>query len=351
MFPEDFVETWVSRLTRRGQVVLDPFCGRGTTPFQSLLMERKAVGNDVNPVAYVVTRAKTSTPAAKTLRQRITILEKSYRRSRTSSREEARGAFFTIAYNRETLRQLLFLRKRLDWRTTDTDCTLAALLLGVLHGESAKSSTYLSNQMPRTVATKPAYSVRFWKQHEFRAPAKDVFETLRDAIEFRFESEPPDGTAVTLLGDMRDLPRRKPSFPGKVRCVITSPPYLGVTRFEEDQWLRLWFLGGPPYPTYNRVSRDDRHETGTGYWKMIADMWRVLGNVCDSNTRVVIRLGGKSLEPDQLVDGLLGASLAARRKVSLLERDESEIKGRQTDSFRPGSKGCLVEVDCLFRIA
>ena len=24
------------------------------------------------------------------------------------------------------------------------------------------------------------------------------------------------------------------------------PPYLDVTHFEEDQWLRLWFLGGPP---------------------------------------------------------------------------------------------------------
>jgi len=351
MFPEDFVEAWVSRLTKRGDVVLDPFCGRGTTPFQSLLMERMAVGNDVNPVAYVVTRAKTSTPAAQVLRRRTSILEQGYRRSRTSSREDAPGVFFSMAYRPETLRQLLFLRKRLDWRRTDTDCTLAALLLGILHGESAKSSTCLSNQMPRTISTKPAYSVNYWKKHGQKAPAKDVFDALRDAIDFRFESDPPDGSSVTLLGDMRDLPRSSDLFPGKIKCVITSPPYFSVTRFEEDQWLRLWFLGGPPHPTYNRVSRDDRHESRTGYWRMITDMWRVLGNVCDRNAHVVIRLGGKSLEPDQLVDGLQGAAIAARRKVTLLEREESAIKGRQTDSFRPGSKGCLVEVDCHFRIA
>src|SRR5258705_2335387 len=42
-------------------------------------------------------------------------------------------------------------------------------------------------------------------------------------------------------------------------CVITSPPYLDVTNFEEDQWLRLWFLGGPPYPTRHRLASDDRH--------------------------------------------------------------------------------------------
>ncbi|MFY9342272.1 MAG: DNA methyltransferase [Planctomycetota bacterium] len=351
MFPEQFVEHWVDRLTKKGDVVLDPFCGRGTAPFQSLLMGRKAVGNDVNPVAYVVTRAKTSTPSAGVLRRRITILERGYRRWRSSSFADAPGDFFGMAYRRETLRQLLFLRRRLAWQQTDTDCALAALLLGILHGESEKSSTYLSNQMPRTISTKPAYSVKYWKMHRSKAPEKDVFDALRDAVEFRFESEPPDGQATTLLGDMRDLPRRTDMFPGKVRCVITSPPYFSVTRFEEDQWLRLWFLGGPPYPTYNRVSTDDRHENRSRYWKMIADMWRMLGSVCASNANVVIRLGGKSLSPDQLADGLQGAAIASRRKVTLVERQQSAIEGRQTDSFRPGSKGCLIEVDCHFQLA
>lgn len=45
-----------------------------------------------------------------------------------------------------------------------------------------------------------------------------------------------------------DLPRLVDA--GSVRCVITSPPYLDVTNFEEDQWLRLWFQGGPPKPTW-----------------------------------------------------------------------------------------------------
>ena len=60
MFPETFVEEWVGRLTKRGDLVVDPFCGRGTTPFQSLLMGRRAFAVDISPVAYCITHAKTN---------------------------------------------------------------------------------------------------------------------------------------------------------------------------------------------------------------------------------------------------------------------------------------------------
>ena len=60
MFPERFAETWISRLTKPGDRVLDPFCGRGTTPFQSVLMGREAIACDINPVASCVSKAKTN---------------------------------------------------------------------------------------------------------------------------------------------------------------------------------------------------------------------------------------------------------------------------------------------------
>jgi site-specific DNA-methyltransferase (adenine-specific) len=62
MFPEAFAEAWIERLTKRGDVVLDPFSGRGTTAFQSLLMNRRAVASDVNDVAFCLTKAKTCAP-------------------------------------------------------------------------------------------------------------------------------------------------------------------------------------------------------------------------------------------------------------------------------------------------
>ena len=350
MFPESFAEQWISRLTQVGDVVLDPFCGRGTTPFQSLLMGRRALGNDINPVAYCLARAKTNAPRPDRLLARLTVLERGYRRVRHREVSPVSSEFFQYAYAAETLQQLLFLRGLLRWRLSDVDCMLAALTLGALHGESTKSPSYLSNQMPRTISTKPAYSVRFWRRHRLRAPERDVFAVLRNAVAFRYQSDPPSGRGEVLLGDMRDLPNVAKRYRGQVACVVTSPPYLSVTRYEEDQWLRLWFLGGASYPTYGVVSRDDRHEGTTGYWRMIGDFWRCMGFLCASGAHVVLRVGAGRMDPRQIVDGIVGTSVLARRRVRLVHSGISAIRKRQTDSFRPGSAGCKVEVDCHLEV-
>lgn len=351
MFPETFAEKWIGRLTRRNQLVLDPFCGRGTTPFQSLLMERRAIGSDINPVAYCVTRAKTNAPAARLVRRRITELEKGFRSKDWDRERNKLPEFFPYAFSTPTLRQLLYVRRTLEWADRDTDSLIAGLTLGALHGESQKSPSYLSNQMPRTISTKPAYSVRFWKKHGFEAPERNVFELLRKSVSFRYESDPPKGRAKILKTDMRELPRLIGDELGKVRCVVTSPPYLDVTNFEEDQWLRLWFLGGAPNPTYRVVSKDDRHKRADKYWDMISDMWRMLGQVLGKNANVVIRIGGKGFDPDETAAKLEATSLFSRRKTKLVEYETSQIKKRQTDVFRPGSKGCLVESDFHFHVA
>ena len=223
MFPESFVETWVERLTKPSQVVLDPFCGRGTTPFQSLLMGRRAIGCDVNPVAYCISRAKTRRISAAAVRRRVTQLESQFNPDEWEASRRRLPEFFRVAFSPLTLRQVLFLRQHLEWRRNPSDCMIAALLLGCLHGESNKSPSYLSNQMPRTISTKPGYSVRYWIKHGFTAPRRDAFELARKMITFRYESALPGGHAEIVNEDMRNLPitlgKRR-----KIGCVITSPP-------------------------------------------------------------------------------------------------------------------------------
>ncbi len=259
--------------------------------------------------------------------------------------------FFQHAYAPGTLRQLLYLREALNWKRSRTDNMLAALALGSLHGESS-SPRYLSNQMPRTISTKPRYSVNFWKERKLVAPERNAFDVLAEMAAYRYASPIPQGESLVLHTDMRNLPRVVESSPERpIRCAITSPPYLNVTSFEEDQWLRLWFLGGPGYPKKGSVSRDDRHGTADNYWSFIGDMWRSLGAVMDDGAHVVIRLGSRKISPDLLKRSLAGCAGFSRRKVKLVSSRVTEIKKRQTDAFRPGTKGCVVELDCHFRFA
>ena len=98
MFPEAFAEKWISALTRKNELVLDPFCGRGTTPFQAILMGRRAISTDVNPVAVCVARAKTNAPRLGTLKRRITQLETSYAAEYWERQRKKLPTFFRYAY-------------------------------------------------------------------------------------------------------------------------------------------------------------------------------------------------------------------------------------------------------------
>src|SRR5206468_8729984 len=74
MLPEIFAETWIERHNKCGDVVLYPFSGRGTTAFQALLMNRRAVACDVNDVAFCLSKAKTQAPTLRAIKQRMSRL-------------------------------------------------------------------------------------------------------------------------------------------------------------------------------------------------------------------------------------------------------------------------------------
>lgn len=50
----------ILKWSQPGDIVLDPFCGCGTTLLESILLERHAIGVDNNAVACLVSKAKTS---------------------------------------------------------------------------------------------------------------------------------------------------------------------------------------------------------------------------------------------------------------------------------------------------
>src|SRR5438270_7626995 len=74
MFPEAFVRRNVLAWSKRDEVILDPFSGRGTTVFESLVNGRKAIGCDTNPVAACLSKAKADPPRLKEVLGRISEL-------------------------------------------------------------------------------------------------------------------------------------------------------------------------------------------------------------------------------------------------------------------------------------
>ena len=111
MFPEAFVRRNVLAWSKRDDVVLDPFSGRGTTIFESLINGRKSIGCDTNPVAACLSMAKADPPKLMEVVARITELQTKSARFRSKA-AETKDEFFTTCFHKETLRQILFLKKK-----------------------------------------------------------------------------------------------------------------------------------------------------------------------------------------------------------------------------------------------
>jgi site-specific DNA-methyltransferase (adenine-specific) len=259
-FPAALAHAFIGRYSRRGDVVLDPFSGRGTTPLQACAEGRVGVGNDLNPLAHLLTaakvepatRAETATRLA-SLRltwsatadgwlaiardvladlaedpaARPSVLVPAAASRRIDARVETVPREVAVAFHARTLAQLLHLRTALD-PAERVDRFVAAALTGILHG---KSASYLSPIMPNTFSMAPRYVREFAARTAFAPPERDAFAGVERKLA-RLHREPLPGTAgVALLGDARDVggraraqhARRRPSSRALPRLPPRSP--------------------------------------------------------------------------------------------------------------------------------
>lgn len=349
MFPETFVRRNLFAWSKRGDIVLDPFCGRGTTIFESLLNGRRAIGCDINPVAFCLSRAKAVPPRLPEVLDRIAMLENKFL-AHVHKPKAANDEFFALCFHEATLRQVNYFRSKLRWRENSADCFIAALALGCLHGESHRTELCFSNRMPRTISTKPAYSIRWWRERGCTPPRRNVFSILRQAAKYRYESMPPPTRGRVVEGDARRADTMLKAYKGRVKLVITSPPYLDITDYHEDQWLRLWFLGGPSRPVTGQ-GKDDRHRRIDAYWQFLSESWAGIVPLLDRSAQVIIRIGGTRLNKEELREGLGNSLNSTGRTFRLAEFRQTEIKNGQRRIFQTAPATARVEHDFRFRLS
>ncbi|MCS6983976.1 MAG: site-specific DNA-methyltransferase [Leptospiraceae bacterium] len=297
MFPLDFPLRILEKKANPGERVLDPFCGRGTTNFAARLLGLFSLGVDSNPVAVAITEAKlVNAKVENIVKEAETILHE----VKVDALPE--GEFWQWAYHPSVLTALCKWRKALleDCRSAERKA-LRGIILGALHGPQPKySASYFSNQCPRTYAPKPRYALNFWKKHKLHPKPVDVIEVVRKRAE-RFYAYQHESIGEVKLGDSRQIGTLRPQNSKiKFHWVITSPPYYGMHTYLADQWLRLWFLGGPPTVEYRAVNQLS-HKSPSDFVKDLATVWNNVAALCESKAWMVIRFGSI---PQRKIDGL-----------------------------------------------
>lgn len=239
MFPPHVPRVFIEWLTREGDVVYDPFSGRGTAPLEACRLGRVGVGSDANPLAYVLTGAKVDPPTLSAVTARLAHLKK----HQPTKRLGTVPIDVAMLYTPKVLRQLCWLRAELNIEDR-TDRFLMATVLGLMHANFKPGSPArgLSISMPNTFSMSAAYVRRYISANGLKAPDVDVFEMV--AAKANRMRLPSSGASRgrAWLGDAR-----APDLLGApVRLLFTSPPYLSVIKYGKYNWIRLWMLGCEP---------------------------------------------------------------------------------------------------------
>lgn len=238
---------FIERLTSPGDLVYDPFMGRGTTLLEAALLGRRAAGCDINPLARLLVSPRLNPPVQADVVARLGEL---YLNWSGPVRED-----LLVFYHERTLREITALRERYlglaaEGRNDTLDDWIHMVACNRLTGHSPGFFSVYSlppnqsvsitsqarinqrrNQVPdyrdvKTLITRKSQSLLSQGRSASKAAATGMPET------------PAPPVLLTASCD------HTPGLPdASVALVVTSPPFLNVVDYATDNWLRAWFCG------------------------------------------------------------------------------------------------------------
>lgn len=273
---------FIERLTRPGDVVYDPFMGRGTTVLESALLARVPVGCDINPVSKVLVEPRLQPPSFDEVRERLSRID-------WTADAELPENLLTF-YHPETLREICalkaYLLQRLENGWLDAvDGWIRMVAVNRLTGHSAgffSVYTLPPNQAVSVVRQQKINAARNQVPPRRSVPTlilKKSRSLMTDA------DEPTRRVLSSVAGRYRLLTEPAATTPdlesSSVDLVVTSPPFLNVVDYAGDNWLRCWFCGIDPTEVKLTVPTKihDWREAMTSVFSELARVLRPGGHV------------------------------------------------------------------------
>ncbi len=227
----------IQNYSLENQLVVDPFAGSGTIPYQAHLMNRKVFACDISVYAKLLSKAKLSAPATETEAlqeaERLLRIANSLPTPDLSEVPDWVQNFFHPQTLIEILKFAIVCRR-------NGNEFYFACFLGILHHQrpgflsypASHLTPYLrDNKYPRT--THP-------EMYEYRELKPRLFAKIRRSFKRH--------NHATEDWEFRHSSVENVTLPEKFDALITSPPYMNTLDYGRDNRLRLWFIN----PEYNK---------------------------------------------------------------------------------------------------
>lgn len=241
-FKAQLPEFFISRLTKPGDAVLDPFMGRGTTPVQAGLMGRQAFGNDVNPLSVLLARPRLRPVSVQGVADALNSVDW----SRGVIQREDLLAFYHPATLKKLEALRLWLADRAPLGGDEVDPVADWIRMVAINRLSGHSPGFFSGRsMPPNQAVSVKAQLRINEKLGVEPPERDVAQIIlkKTRTLLKDGSAPSQVRSCLLTGpawDLAGIPE------ASVDLTVTSPPFLDIVQYAADNWLRCWFAGIDP---------------------------------------------------------------------------------------------------------
>lgn len=235
---------FITLLTKPGEKVYDPFSGRGTTALEAALMGRIPVANDINPLSAIMAAPRLQPPTAQEVKQRLAEIDLS-----KPIKEEIDLSMF---YHNDTFCELLNLRKYIIKKENNgsldsIDRWIRMVATNRLTGHS--TNFFSGYTFPPNQAVSADRQRIINRKREQVPPYKNVKEIIvkksKDLLKGVTESERKTLLAVAAKSQfITGAAGTTAAIESEsVALTVTSPPFLDIVQYADDNWLRCWFNG------------------------------------------------------------------------------------------------------------
>lgn len=231
---------FINLLTKNGDVVYDPFSGRGTTAIEAGLLGRNVIANDINPLSKILCLPRFFIPTANEIDARL---------SKISIVSGAKADIdLSMFFHPKTEEELVSLRNYLLSKKDCEDRLDMWIRMVATNRLTGHSAGYFSvYTLPPNQAVSPESQIKINQKRnqrpEYRNTREIILKKTRSLIKdlsLKDKDMLQDigSQAMFLSGDAR-YSGKIPN--GSVRLTVTSPPFLDVVQYSNDNWLRCWF--------------------------------------------------------------------------------------------------------------
>ncbi|PJZ68301.1 DNA methylase [Leptospira perolatii] len=277
--PSFFIERY---LKNNKGIVLDPFGGRGTTAVQANLDGYRAVHNDISPMSLYLAKSRQSIPSIEALESTLSKMDLS-KKAKEEEIDEDLSAF----YHKDTLKEIKNLRKIISEDDSPEIRYIGLTALSRLHGHSTGFfSVYSFPQISIPPSAQKKNNEKRGLVPDYREIKPRILQKLRRDLKdplppFYHEFSSRNLYINNSSLDMADLPDSYTDL------VVTSPPFLDKVNYEEDNWLRYWFLD----ITLDLKQKPSIFSTLAGWCEFIQGTLRELSRVLKPNGVLVMEVG------------------------------------------------------------